>query len=248
MVKRKMKKLLMFLTVILILTGCRQLPGDDDYSTSIYYVPHPDDETLSMGPSILHNIEKDMEVIVVLLSKGRASKVFHSVNKKLEQEHKPHITLEQFGLSREAEFRRAAAALGVKEENTYVYDVEDGAFSVDEVKPIIEAFSEQYPDALHNVMSYNDTHRDHATTGESLRALMKEKKVKNGLYHLPIQRHKKMISRGSYPVPVDFEGRYEDALNVYANWAPDEGFYHIGQSSVKSYFERATASKKSRWH
>lgn len=247
MVKRRLKKIILLLTAIVLLAGCRQLPGED-YETSIYYVPHPDDETLSMGPSILYNIDQGKEVIVVLLSKGRASKVFYSVNKRLEKEQYPAITLEQFGESRVAEFRKAAATLGVQEENIYVYDVEDGAFTVEEVMPIIESFSKKYPGALHNVMSYNDTHRDHATTGEALRNLLKDHIVENGLYHLPIQRHQKMLYRGSYAVPTDFDERYQQALDVYANWLPEEGFYHIGQSSVKSYFERAILSKESRWH
>lgn len=243
-----MKRIIVLLTMFLIVTGCRHMPAEDQYTTTIYYVPHPDDETLSMGPSILHNISLEKDVVVVLLSKGRASKVFYSVNKKLEKENLPLITLEAFGEARVAEFREAVAMLGVQENNVFVYDVEDGDFTVEEIIPIIEEFEQKYPGALHNVMSYKDKHSDHASTGKALQALLKDKKVENGLYHVPIQRHRKMYSRGSYPVPIEFTDRYEKALDVYGIWKPEEESYSIGKTSVKKYFEQAILALESRWH
>ncbi|MBE1556770.1 PIG-L family deacetylase [Sporosarcina limicola] len=242
-----MKRIIILLVVCIVLTGCHAV-DENDYSTTIYYVPHPDDETLSMGPSILHNVELNKEVVVVLLSKGRASKAIGSVNKKLEKEDLPPITLEEFGEARVAEFTKAVAALGVKKENVYIYDIEDGDFSTGEVAPIIQDFEKKYPEALHNVMSYNDPHDDHSSTGKALRELMDAREVQYGLYHIPVQRHKKMLYKGSYAVPSSLIDDYKVALEAYGKWEPEEGSYSIGQSSVRKYFDRAIDVMESRWH
>lgn len=242
-----MKRIISLVILCTVLAGC-QAVDENAYSTTIYYVPHPDDETLSMGSSILHNIELDKEVIVVLLSKGRASKVIHSVNKQLEKENLPSITLEEFGEARVVEFTKAVAALDVKKENVYIYDIEDGDFTPGDVALIIRDFAKKYPDALHNVMSYKDTHADHASTGKALRELIDAGEVRYGLYHIPVQRHNKMLYKGSYEVPTDLVDNYRVALDVYGIWAPEEGSYSIGQSSVRTYFDRAVVVMESRWH
>ncbi|MBO1915187.1 PIG-L family deacetylase, partial [Microvirga sp. 3-52] len=86
-----------------------------DYTTAIYYSPHADDEVLSMGSGILHNLALGKEVIVVLLSKGLASNAINIVNEKLEKEGHSPITPEEFGQARVEEFRNSVTSLGVSE-------------------------------------------------------------------------------------------------------------------------------------
>ena len=175
-----MKHVFGILILFFVLTGCSSTGGkaysnendEKEYTTSIYYSPHADDEVLSMGPSILHNLELNKEVIVVLLSKGlAASNTFTLVNNKLEKEGYLAITLDEFGEARVVEFRNSVAALGVKNDNVYVYELEDGKFTSNDVAPIILEFEEKYSNALHNVMSYDDSHSDHAASGKALHSL-----------------------------------------------------------------------------
>lgn len=242
-----MKRIFILLLLSIALVGCQSV-DESEYETAVYYIPHPDDETLSMGPSILHNLAADKEVVVVMLSRGRASKVINSVNKKLAAKGVKELTLEEFGEARVAEFRQAVDAMGVQSENVYVYDVEDGDFTPEDVRPIMEEFAGKYPNALHNAMSYKDPHNDHASTGKALRTLKDDGGVDYVLYHIPIQKHWKMLSWGSYAVPADLEANYLDALGDYGVWDPDNGAYHIGQTSVPKYFERAEDAMRSRWH
>lgn len=242
-----MKRIILFFLLSITLVGCQSV-DESEYTTAIYYIPHADDETISMGPSILHNLAAGKEVVVVLLSKGRASKVINSVNKKLAKNNMEQLTPEEFGEARVREFRRAVAAMGVHPENVYVYDVEDGDFTLEKVVPIIQEFADIYPDSLHNAMSYKDRHSDHASSGKALRELKDNGTVSNALYHIPIQRHKKMFSSGSYTVPADLKENYLNALSVYGVWDPENGSYHIGLTSVAQRFEHAEKVMRSRWH
>lgn len=241
-----MKRFVVLILLLIVLIGCQKY-DESDYTTSIYYIPHPDDETLSMGGSILEHLALNKEVVVVLLSKGRASKVIKSVNKKLIKADLPGITIEDFGEARVREFTKAMEAIGINEENYYVYDVEDGQFTPEEVAPIIMEFEEKYPGALHNTMSYRDSHKDHASTGKALRKLLKQGKVEYALYHIPVQKQK-MQYKGSYKVPDGLTENYQNAVGMYGIWDPEDGFYHIGRSSVPTYFERAEEMMESRWH
>lgn len=250
-----MKRFLRILLVIICLTGCNPESKimtneafEKDYSTSIYYSPHADDEVLSMGAGILHNLALNKEVIVVLLSEGLASNALNLVNDKLEQEGHMTITREEFGQARVNEFRHSIAALGVSEDNIYVFDLDDGQFASNDVASIINDFEEKYPNALHNVMSYDDPHTDHAATGQAVTELKEKGNIQNGLYYLPIQEHKKMKYEGAYAVPEDRVHAFEQALEAYGKWSPKEGSYSIGYLSVRNYFEYAQKSLESRWH
>ncbi len=221
---------------------------ESEYSVAIYYSPHPDDETLSMGAGITHNLSINKEVIVVVFSKGEASKAIERVNDKLETVDYPTITVSDFANARVMEYRKAVSTLGVKEENIYNYEMPDGKFDKNDLIPIIRDFSEKYPNALHNTMSYKDPHNDHQAAGQALRDLSEEGVVKNALYYIPIQKHYFMFSDGNYSVPGDYENQYIEALNTYRTWNPEENWYSIGELSVPKYFESAEKNLKSRWH
>ena len=164
-----MKHLIGIVLLFLVLTGCSM--NAEEKSTTIFYSPHADDEVLSMGAGILHHLALDDEVIVVLLSEGKASKAFDLVNDKLENEGRMPITIEEFGQARVKEFKNSVAALGVSDDNIFIYNLEDGKITSEEVASIIHEFEEKYPNALHHVMSYDDPHRDHAASGKALKGL-----------------------------------------------------------------------------
>ncbi|WP_210469951.1 PIG-L deacetylase family protein [Sporosarcina sp. 6E9] len=252
-----MKRVLSILLVLILLTGCNPKGNgmdhsnedlEMDYTTAIYYSPHADDEVLSMGSGILHNLALGKEVIVVLLSKGLASNAINIVNEKLEKEGHSPITPEEFGQARVEEFRNSVTSLGVSEDNIYIYDLDDGQFTSNDVASIINDFVDKYPNALHNAMSYNDPHSDHAATGQAVSELIENGDIQHGLYYLPIQEHNNMDFEGVYTVPEDRVDAFEQALKAYGKWSPEDKSYSIGYLSVRNYFELAEKSLEGRWH
>lgn len=252
-----MKHILSILLVLIVLTACNPALNEvdnstefdeKDYTTAIYYSPHADDEVLSMGSGILHNLSLGKEVIVVLLSKGLASNALHLVNEKLENEGHSPISSEEFGQARVQEFRNSIARLGVNDDDIYIYNLDDGQFTSNDVASIINDFELKYPNALHNVMSYNDPHSDHAATGKAVKELMDKGDIQYGLYYIPIQEHKNMEFEGVYTVTADSVDSFEQALKAYGEWSPEEGSYSIGYLSVRNYFELSQKSLEGRWH
>ena len=132
-------------------------PGLDTAKHAIWYVPHPDDETLFMGASMYSSGLKN---IVVLLTQGGAS-----------GEKKPRVE----------EFKRACSHLKVDE--IEILDYEDGALKEEDVASVIERMEKKYPKALHNTMSYNEKHSDHKVCGVALAKAYFEDKVTSAEFY-----------------------------------------------------------------
>ncbi|MGM0853928.1 MAG: PIG-L family deacetylase [Bacillota bacterium] len=239
-----------YLSIILLLSaflsGCTLFENEPE--TSVFYAPHADDETLSLGPSILRQIDKGNEVAVVLLSHGEASQSIKKVNESLKEKNLPTISKEEFGDSRVNEFRKSVEELGVKPENVFVYDLPDGDMKEDEVMTIMKEINERYPEARHHALSYHDPHRDHAASGLALKQLVEEGTIQSALYYLPVQEFENLKYDDTYPVPDGLSDEYSKSLDAYRIWEPAEGFYHIGYTSVEPYFVEAGKFRESRWH
>ncbi len=161
-----MKKILFISIVVTIFMLSGSLKNEKE--TVIFYSPHADDEVLSMGASIIQAVEKDKNVIVILLSKGLATQAFYKVNNKLKQEGKTALVLDEFGDARVNEFKASVKAMGIEDDNILVYNLPDGHFTIDIVKPILLKMEEKYPGAEHHVMTFKDPHPDHKATGDCL--------------------------------------------------------------------------------
>ncbi|WP_335870586.1 PIG-L deacetylase family protein [Bacillus sp. 2205SS5-2] len=216
--------------------------------TSIFYSPHADDEVLSLGSAILHQINQGNEVVVVLLSKGEASSSFTSINEKLVSTAKNPITRQEFGNARVKEFKNSVDELGIQLENTYTYDLPDGQITKEEVIKIIQEMSVLYPSASHHTLSYLDPHSDHANAGLALKSVQESGEVNSVRFYLPIQEFNKMKYKGTYYTPSNYKDAYFNGLNSYNIWDPKNGFYAIGYTSVQSYFQTAKKLQESRWH
>lgn len=239
-----------YLSFILLISaflgGCTFFEKEPE--TSVFYAPHADDETLSLGPSILRQIYKGNEVAVVLLSHGEASKSIKKINENLREKNLPPISKEEFGDSRVKEFRKSVEELGVKPENVYIYDLSDGDIKEDEVMTIMKEMNERYPEARHHALSYHDPHADHATSGSALKKLVEDGTIQSALYYLPVQEFENLDYDDTYPVPDDLSEEYRKSLDAYRIWEPVDGFYRIGYTSVESYFVEAGKFGESRWH
>jgi len=91
-------------------------PGDREV---IFYSPHPDDETLTLGVLVASHVLAGRKVHVVLFTDGRDSRAFPVVNARLKAEHRAPLTRAQFGAARVRECRAACAALGVPSANVH---------------------------------------------------------------------------------------------------------------------------------
>lgn len=91
---------------------------------AVFFVPHQDDETLSMGVQILRHVAAGREVHVVFLSDGASSQaydtlmggrecVWHGRTHDPDAEGYPTLTRTSFGYARDKEARLACVKLGV---------------------------------------------------------------------------------------------------------------------------------------
>jgi hypothetical protein len=91
---------------------------------AVFFVPHQDDETLSMSVQILRHVEAGREVHVVFLSDGQASRIYEVLTGAAvctwhDRVHDPAaegysgLTRTQFGYARDKEARIACTKLGV---------------------------------------------------------------------------------------------------------------------------------------
>lgn len=244
-----MKKVTLVVAIVLFtVLVTAQFLGGDSSKTSVYYAPHADDEVLSLGGAILDDINKGHEVVVVLLSHGKASRSINEVNSKLVDQDITTLSIEDFGAARVEEFKKAVKRLGVLEENTFVYNLSDGGFRIDEVKKIMIEMNELYPKASHHTLTYKDPHSDHSKAGSALKKLLDEEKISTGRFYIPIQEFENMEYSGVKSVPAHLLNDYINSLEAYNLWDPDNGFYAIGQTSVKPYFIAAIEYRESRWH
>ena len=237
--------LIALVCIIAFLSIDRQPPG----ATAIFYSPHPDDEVLSMGSGILEAVDRKQQVIAVLLSQGKASKALEQVNERLRQEGHLPIEAEEFGAARAGEFREAAAQLGIKDNNIYIYDLPDGSLQVEEVKEIMAYFATQHPDAVHHTMTYKDPHRDHAAAGKALQELKKAGIIRHTVFYIPLQEWegKTSLFKRRTKTPQEKTVFHQQALDAYKTWDPANGRYSIGLISVPGYFEIIEQAYQSVW-
>ena len=192
----------------------------------IWYVPHPDDETIFMGGSI--GMHRDRRNILVVLTRGGGSGARKVVNRKLEQQN---LNRARFMRARVRELRAAAARLGVHHHDVLVHDLPDGGVEVSDVHEIVAEMAGRFPRAQHRTMSFLDPHADHATAGEALRKAYESGVVKDCLFHLPVSLVDDEL--GSH-VPLDEPAvaAKRAALREYELWRPAKGRFAIGAHSV----------------
>jgi len=254
--------------------------------TAVYFVPHADDETLSMAPDIINHLRLGYDVHLVLISHGEHSSAQFVINnfkgelpgqvdpkgqKYLCPWHKRHhdpvkehyldqddgmVDLDEIGDSRVREFLAAGEALGVPASNLHVYDVTNGFFTEEKIRPIYDEFIERYPEALFRTMSQWDWHPDHAFLGKLLTLYEKEGKVKPIQTAYFLSAYKTRFTKYKLPVK-EYTGYFlhesdrkkaKDAIGVYKRWDPQKGWYGLGYHSVRSQFDDVEKNMVFKYH
>lgn len=207
----------------------------------IWYVPHPDDESIFMGGSIAR--VRDRRNILVVLTRGGGSTAVRKISERLGRE----LTVEEFMAGRQAELAAAVAALGVRPRDVIQHDLPDGSITEADVFQIVTAMAARHPGAAHRTLSYVDPHPDHRTTGRALRRAYDEGVVADVLFYMPVPiMTARKFQRAPLGVPDVAAKRA--ALEEYRRWAPEEGRFAIGATSVTTILDKQIANPVERVH
>ncbi|HEY8870017.1 MAG TPA: PIG-L family deacetylase [Candidatus Limnocylindrales bacterium] len=197
---------------------------------SVYLTPHQDDETLSMGMSIAHDIAVGDHVVVGLLTDGSASVAIDMVNQRLAKEHRPLIDRAEFSAGRTNEFLAALDALGLSRDQVCIADL-----AVDQTLTVAraEAHLRQWVAmgaTIHTMRSTNDLNPDHRALGEALAA------VGDGQW-MVYNRYWSETNMAScnYVDDRSVASRVRAAIKQYDVWNPSAQRYAIGWYSVGRY-------------
>ncbi|AUS10238.1 hypothetical protein C1X05_16300 [Laceyella sacchari] len=170
---------------------------------AIYFVPHADDELLSMGADIVNHQRMGYDIQMILASPGEHSgarfvvngfremwegkkkvkhpvfchwhNTYHSADELRDPDH--YLDTKEFGDARIREFYEVARRLGIPKENTHTYELVNGKFTEEGLRAIYDEFIARYPHAIFRTMSPYDYHPDHAMMGKVLMKYEKEGKI-----------------------------------------------------------------------
>jgi LmbE family N-acetylglucosaminyl deacetylase len=146
----------------------------------VVFAPHPDDETLGCGGTIIKRIHEGYEVILVVITDGRLAL---SANDGIESDPSP----EEVKIMRREELHKVAKVLGIAPGNLICLDFEDLTVEINEpqiekcVKEILcklktEEISEIYFPWEH------DHHKDHQITSEIVQRSIAELRISASAY------------------------------------------------------------------
>ncbi len=224
-------------------------------NTIIYFVPHQDDELLSMGVDICKSVSKGKDVHVVLCTDGSSSSVKNVLNNgkqcnKHPGEHIYKLSIEEFIKARDNEFIDSCKALGIKYCNIHIPDErgKDGSLDLSVAVNIVKKYLMQIDkNAIVCTISQNNgpkQHRDHKTLGKACENLQNKgiiRKLK--LFIEPY--HFDQIRDNAWMIPVsptvissnsDALMKIKSAISSYSYWNPQEQRYAVGYHSVTNEF------------
>lgn len=149
----------------------------------IVFAPHPDDETFGCGGTIAKRVRERYEVLVVFLTDGR-----HAFSEVLGINSDP--TPEELREIRKEEVKRAMKILGVREENLFFMDFEDGTLEKNEDKAeekVMEILIKNPPTEVYFPYE-KDFHPDHRVTNRIVRNSIKKLGLSTMRYKYSIVR------------------------------------------------------------
>ena len=226
--------------------------------THIFYAPHADDETLSMGPAIRNRVRAGHRVILVLLTDGAADETFQCLRGEMpcrvhgtthdpagENYRDQPFDKAAFIRARREEFLRAAALLGVPRDQVFFHDFPDGGLPMEEVRRIVQEFdgdpSLPGPRSHHTMTYQFDNHPDHLAAGKALHGLWSECVIPFPTWYVKRSMWSR-IGEGDAVSDIPVRDEAEQQIvrqiytEVYGNFQPEEGRYAIGGHSVPESF------------
>jgi LmbE family N-acetylglucosaminyl deacetylase len=184
---------------------------------AFFYVPHPDDELLSMGLAIVHYLASGYEVHVVSMSRGGVTPAsvkldgvstcgYHGYVHDPVDEHYTVPSVEQISEARISEAHQSVGVMAsISPTSTPGVVVHDEGNLADQyggptlppspegiaaAKAVMKGFIDANPNSSHFTMSESDQHPDHAALGIALRQLKNDP-----VYGPPLANAKFFVSR-----------------------------------------------------
>lgn len=201
---------------------------------AVFLVPHPDDETLTMGGAIIQHLDAGRPVFLDLMTRGtatgaRATLASGGTDDWHPGTHDYVLSPEQIGTARTREFLDAAARLGVT--GVYVSDFGDKDLTAEEVGQRASWWIANGGPGLSLKGTYTG-HTDHIAVWDGLRA--------SG--HADIRGYS---YDDAFRTRVDgIAAQCEDksfALGAYEVWDPARGRFAVGYHSAAWAFTKARA-------
>jgi LmbE family N-acetylglucosaminyl deacetylase len=147
---------------------------------AIVFAPHPDDETLACGGTIVKKIREGYDVHIVVLTDGR-----HSYDLVLGLKEPCPETMKGI---RAAECSRATKTLGVNPDNLVLLDFEDSKLAqhtAEAKERIVRILQEILPDEVY-VPYRDDEHEDHRATYKIVTDSITDANLQLKIYEYPM--------------------------------------------------------------
>jgi LmbE family N-acetylglucosaminyl deacetylase len=212
------------------------------FGAAVFFAPHQDDETLTMGADIRHHFVAGRQVVVVLVTNGGASAARASMcaSKGI------CLTAPEFVIARDAEQFAAIQHLAPGAQIFYE-NQPDGALTVAAATAVIQKYIGLFPNGSYKTQSWLDVHPDHIALGTALRNLTNAGLVPNNDARFEQGRSfwDTMPINGLF---VDADAAVTAAYDEYYYWNPPIGRYAIGSQSVPTAFDAARVDPRSRCH
>jgi len=148
--------------------------------TIVVFAPHPDDETLGCGGTIMMKLREKVEVYVVVMTDGR-----HSHNHTLGIIDPSPVEIRN---TRRNEFQKVMRILGVKLTNTWMLDFEDGKlkdYSETAIDRVANILFKVEPSEVY-VTCRDDKKRDHESTFTIVEESIERACISPIIYEYPI--------------------------------------------------------------
>lgn len=235
---------------------------------AIFYSPHADDESLSMGLDIANHVRAGRDVVLVLATIGASSAMLDILNGRVFDDqagvtHSP--TLEGYadgtldntkaGNARIKEFTSAASQYRLYGggRGQFVIDTSwkkpDSGLTDSMADDIIWYYASRYPNGSHKTMSWTDPHPDHAALGKALQRSKASTAIHDARWYVQIENLQYAQNAGVYPWEVTPDDQsvvdtLRRALRCYQAWNPAAGSYSFGYRSVKGTFDSQVSNPK----
>ena len=232
----------------------------DDRQVDIFFTPHPDDETLSMGVMVANAKKAGHRVIIVALTDGRTTGSIKVLNAKLQKAlpSASPLTSEEVALARDKELIRAMAVLGIPESDIHFmhFDTAESdcshALSFSEARAAMDLFAREFPSAYFVTMSaIAERHPDHLAAGEALLALERAGVISPDHVLFTVSRLWWGLPSPTWRwlIPHDPEKELlSKATSEYLKWDPNNEQYSIGFLSVEKQFGAFVKDFRNRIH
>lgn len=232
---------------------------------AVFYSPHADDETLSMGVAVVDHLVRGRDVVLVLVTQGCSPYMLDLLNGDAYDPvssgvHSPvaegylgplvdgRLTAATVGAARLREWAAASAVYGTAGTgllSTLSVGLDEGV-TVDAVRSVVAQVSARYPGASHATMSWTDPHPDHAACGHALRTLRDEDAVGDVRWYVQHGHEADAAAQGVRTWSVAASPSCADAVRrageCYRVWDPAAGEYGFGYRSVQLAFDALAAA------